>query len=533
MRLRPVLAVSLLSVSFAVVLAFPAHAQDLTVQLTKPAEGAKVKGSVAVEATAGSAATSVAFDWSGDGGGTWTAIATDSDGTDGWTTTWETGSFSGGATVRATASDGSATVSDSNAVTVDNAGPNVSVSATPNPFSPNDNGVKDRTTVTIDASEAATLSLKLFDNTGALRRSWPGEFSSSGEREIVYGGGDDRGGYVEGGIYTLEATAVDGAGNSSKDTSELRVDLGFPSASWRNIYPEPISSQTSMSFVYYGWDWDETLNVELHVYDALGEAASLTGLIRERGERTLTWVPRYSNGNLLYPGKWRARVRIEDDAGNVTWTGYRSWRVHRSMTATVFRRLSAGNRVALTFDDCYSSTGWDQVLDQLAARGVKASFFCSGPYVSQFSGLALRTRDNGHTIGSHGWDHASMPGRSLADQQQRLRNDQNTWWSVASETTAPYFRPPYGAYDSTTLSAAGTTSHPRVIMWDVDPQDYATSSSSLIASRVLSAVKPGSIVVMHALPQTAAALPSILNGLSDRGLTPVSLAQMFRAAGYK
>jgi peptidoglycan/xylan/chitin deacetylase (PgdA/CDA1 family) len=290
-----------------------------------------------------------------------------------------------------------------------------------------------------------------------------------------------------------------------------------------------------MSFVYTAWDRAVYLNIQLHLYDRLGPVGTpLLGLVRERGQRTLTWSPRYSDGTLLFPGRYRARVRVEDDAGNVTWTGFRAWRVHRSLTAHVWNRVNgSGNRVALTFDDCYSWTGWDAVLDQLAAHGAKATFFCSGPFVRQFPGLARRTRDNGHTVGSHGWDHAYMPGRTLADQQNRMRLDQSAWWDVARETTAPYFRPPYGAYNSTTLAAAGTTSHPRVIMWDVDPSDYATSSSSLIASRVLAGVSAGSIVVMHALPQTAGALPAILAGLKNKGLVAATLPRMFREAGYR
>jgi peptidoglycan/xylan/chitin deacetylase (PgdA/CDA1 family) len=70
-------------------------------------------------------------------------------------------------------------------------------------------------------------------------------------------------------------------------------------------------------------------------------------------------------------------------------------------------------------------------------------------------------------------------------------------------------------------------------MWDVDPQDWREPGASVIASRVLSHVRPGSIVVMHLRPQTAAALPAILRGLRARGYKAVSLPELFRAAGYR
>jgi hypothetical protein len=43
---------------------------------------------------------------------------------------------------------------------------------------------------------------------------------------------------------------------------------------------------------------------------------------------------------------------------------------------------------------------------------------------------------------------------------------------------------------------------------------------------VLGATGPGSIVLMHTLPQTAAALPAILRGLRSEGLTVIGLAKL-------
>jgi len=71
-----------------------------------------------------------------------------------------------------------------------------------------------------------------------------------------------------------------------------------------------------------------------------------------------------------------------------------------------------------------------------------------------------------------------------------------------------------------------------VILWDVDPQDWASPGSSAIASRVLSSVRPGSIVLLHLRAQTAAALPTILRGLRARGYQVVTVPKLFRAAGY-
>jgi peptidoglycan/xylan/chitin deacetylase (PgdA/CDA1 family) len=93
-------------------------------------------------------------------------------------------------------------------------------------------------------------------------------------------------------------------------------------------------------------------------------------------------------------------------------------------------------------------------------------------------------------------------------------------------------RLPYGGYNSQTLAAAGPAGFTCVILWDVDPQDWASPGSGVIAQRVLSNVRPGSIVAMHLKPQTAAALPAILRRLKARGYEAVSLPELFRAAGH-
>ena len=90
-----------------------------TVEITEPADGATVSGTIAVEANA--------FDDRGVAQVEFFAganpIGTDTDGTDGWTATWDTAGLSGSHTVSAVATDtNGATASDAVTVTVDNGG---------------------------------------------------------------------------------------------------------------------------------------------------------------------------------------------------------------------------------------------------------------------------------------------------------------------------------------------------------------------------------------------------------------------------
>jgi len=86
----------------------------------------------------------------------------------------------------------------------------------------------------------------------------------------------------------------------------------------------------------------------------------------------------------------------------------------------------------------------------------------------------------------------------------------------------PYrcLRPPYG------LSDAAVDARLRVrglaeLHWDVDPSDYLRPGAAAIARRVLAALHPGAIVIMHDgggnRSQTVAALPAIIRGIRAAG----------------
>ena len=152
------------------------------------------------------------------------------------------------------------------------------------------------------------------------------------------------------------------------------------------------------------------------------------------------------------------------------------------------------------------------------AYGTHGTFFPLGPYVAASPSLARRTIAEGHAVGSHGWTHTEMTRQSYGAVRQRADRSEAPWWNAARATPVQYCRPPYGAYNGTTVAAAGSAGFTRVVLWDVDPRDWAEPGSGVIASHVLSHVRSGAIVCMHLRPQTAAALPAILSGLQGARL---------------
>ena len=94
-------------------------------------------------------------------------------------------------------------------------------------------------------------------------------------------------------------------------------------------------------------------------------------------------------------------------------------------------------------------------------------------------------------------------------------------------------RPPYGAQDLETRQVAGRLGYPYTVMWDVDAIDWKAESdggptTDDVVARVLARAQGGSIVLLHLGGyHTLEALPRIVAGLQAKGLTPVTLGEMF------
>lgn len=508
----------------------PAEAAVM-VQITAPQEGATVTGIIMVAAATDPAVTSVTFERSTTGGATWLLIGTDNTGPS-WTVAWDTRPHTGPALLRAVATDGAISASDTNSLTVDNFPPVFGLDVSAPAFSPNGDKQKDTTTFLLTSDEPALVTVRLLDSSGAERRRWAEDLTAPGTAALDWDGRVD-GVVLPDATYTLEATAADHVGLTSPQIANVIIDTVAPSISWRRISPEPASALGPLTFRFRSTDRASTLGAGIEVLDRVGHVARHEEAVGQ-GNREIRWQPRYHRHRLLFPGLYRARLTVTDDAGNVSEPKEMRWRVARAVRARIFRRLTgAGRRVAITIDDCHYRDAWSRMLTTLRTHKVKATFFCPGDRMILFPHLVRRTIREGHLLAAHGWDHSVLSGRPAAEISSQLRNSDSVAWKLGRDTTAPYVRPPYGACDWTLVAAAGSTGHSRVIMWDVTGGDTARPGAGAIAQNTVGPARPGSIILLHTISQTADALPSIINGLKKKGLQPATLAELFRAAGYQ
>ncbi len=183
------------------------------------------------------------------------------------------------------------------------------------------------------------------------------------------------------------------------------------------------------------------------------------------------------------------------------------------------------HEVALTFDDGPSSYTLS-VLGVLTRYHVPATFFTIGYLAAGRPDLLIAEANAGMSIEDHSWDHADLTRLSIPAIDDELTRSANAIKAAIGHRPT-CFRPPYGSTNST-VAAEGTRLGLAEILWNVDPSDYRQPGANVIASRVLATASGRGLVIgIHDgggdRSQTVAALPTIIQGLRDRGYTFVHL----------
>lgn len=200
------------------------------------------------------------------------------------------------------------------------------------------------------------------------------------------------------------------------------------------------------------------------------------------------------------------------------WTGAAAVAVVLVASACVPLPPPSGPKVYLTFDDG-PSVYTSQVLSELRARGVPATFFVVGQNAHQRPSSVQQEHADGHGIGDHTWDHADLT--TLPPDQVRWEL-QSTADEIANLTgmSPTLWRPPYGAFNDTVTQIASSIGL-SMRLWDVDPRDWSRPGTDVIVSNVVDNAHPDAIIILHDgggdRSQTVAALPKIIDTLRARG----------------
>jgi peptidoglycan/xylan/chitin deacetylase (PgdA/CDA1 family) len=174
--------------------------------------------------------------------------------------------------------------------------------------------------------------------------------------------------------------------------------------------------------------------------------------------------------------------------------------------------------VCLTFDDGPDPEFTPRLLDVLAKENVRATFFVLGCLAERHPDIVKRIEAEGHTVASHSYSHPDPMAVSPLAMHQEVRRAAEVLQEILGHRVR-FYRPPRGKIRALDLAGIWALRQ-TVILWNVDPKDFAQPSNQALidwfATRPLCG---GDLVLLHDTEtHTAAAMPSIIAAARQAGL---------------
>lgn len=188
--------------------------------------------------------------------------------------------------------------------------------------------------------------------------------------------------------------------------------------------------------------------------------------------------------------------------------------------------------IAITFDD--GPTPYtEQVLDLLDKYNAKATFFCIGKQIEAYPEIFKKVLERGHTVGNHTYSHLPSLGLSTKNQWLEELNVTNNLIEQNSGLKANYFRPPYGVTTPNLAKALKATGH-NVIGWNIRSLDAVIKSEQKILNRIITRLKPGSIILLHDTSQKSVnVLEQLLVLLQQHNYKAVTVNRLLNLPAYE
>jgi peptidoglycan/xylan/chitin deacetylase (PgdA/CDA1 family) len=223
-------------------------------------------------------------------------------------------------------------------------------------------------------------------------------------------------------------------------------------------------------------------------------------------------------------------------------------------TQQIFTILpGALNQVALTFDMGGRIEPGLNIVNRLILDRVCTTFFPTGAMTATTEGQAILRLIGAHPelfeLGNHTMHHCDLrdggggspttapcpttaPSRDFIIKE--LTDAATILRSASGMNPVPYWRVPYGAYNSAVLAAGSAAGYTKSFMWDVDTIDWRPvadggPTAAQIAAKVATRAVNGTDVLMHLGGwNTYNALPSMVQRLRSRGLQPTTISDILR-----
>ena len=173
----------------------------------------------------------------------------------------------------------------------------------------------------------------------------------------------------------------------------------------------------------------------------------------------------------------------------------------------------------------------EEMLDVLATRGVRTTFFVMGWLAEQSPGLVSRIAEAGHEIASHGHSVFDLTAVSDAEIVADLERADAVISAITGRSTRPLWSASAGNRDARVRAIAAQLGY-RTIFWSANSGDWRTDATAEeVRARMVAGLEPGAIIELHldsarSRDTTAVVLGEVIDEIRRRGLEPVTITDL-------
>ena len=185
--------------------------------------------------------------------------------------------------------------------------------------------------------------------------------------------------------------------------------------------------------------------------------------------------------------------------------------------------------IAITFDDGPEYTCSPAMLDGLAARNVRATFFMVGKWTPGKDEIISRVQAEGHQIGSHTVSHERLTEKTDEEILAELSGFEETMNGYTGESGF-WLRPPFGACDERVAALCDVP----IILWSIDPAAGKTVPAKKMERIIVREARDGAIILMHDTTQAnVEASLAAIDRLQKKGYVFVTVEELFAIKGVE
>lgn len=192
----------------------------------------------------------------------------------------------------------------------------------------------------------------------------------------------------------------------------------------------------------------------------------------------------------------------------------------------IYHGVLGREQVALTINVDWGEDYLPGILESLARKNVKATFFITGRWAEKNPDLLKKIEEMGHELGNHGFRHYHPKKLSNQGIIDLIKNNEEVIYSLTNRRTE-LFAPPYGEVDKRITEIAESIGY-KTIMWSADTVDWQRPAPEIIVQRALNKIGDGGIILMHPTAPSLLALPEIIDGIRKKDYNFVTISQLIQ-----